>query len=71
VIKESSIRYKTPVTQDFTATAFRPPQDAIDKFLTTLKSKSLARLEISGQVETENGICCLFRGIYVALHKKL
>ncbi|HEC59385.1 hypothetical protein LCGC14_0553820 [marine sediment metagenome] len=69
VIQKSSYDFTKPVTSDFTATCQLPSIAEFDLFLKTLKEKSKARLTLTAEIETEEGLCGVHEGLYVVFLK--
>jgi len=65
VIQKSSYDFAKPVTADFTASCQLPSQSEFDLFITTLKEKGKARLSLTAEIESENGVCGIHQGLYV------
>ncbi len=69
VIQKSSYDFTKPISADFTATCQLPPQAEFDLFITTLKEKGKARLSLTAEIESENGVCGIHQGLYVVFLK--
>jgi thioesterase domain-containing protein len=66
IIQDSAISYLLPVTQDFTAVCHRPPEANIARFMTMLKRKSKARIELAVHIDEGERRAATFHGRYVA-----
>ena len=71
VITESNIRYLAPVTSDFTATCKKPPQDAWNRFLKTLKKRGKARIDLESTIYQGDTLAVSFSGTFAAFLPKL
>lgn len=69
VIQKSSYDFKKPVTADFTSTCCWPSNDELELFISTLKNKGKARISLTAEIESENGICGVHEGLYVVFLK--
>jgi thioesterase domain-containing protein len=66
VIQDASIAYRHPVTGDFTVECTLPDEEALARFLTTLRERGRARLELVARVASAERELVTFRGRYVA-----
>jgi thioesterase domain-containing protein len=65
VIQDSTIQYLRPVTRDFVARSCLPEANDVTRFLTLLRRRGLARLELQAEIH-EAGVCAVsFSGRYV------
>lgn len=71
VIQDSHIRYLLPVTQDFRAECHQPDPVIVARFLTMLRQKGVARLELASVIAEGSAVALQFSGRFVAtLHEK-
>jgi thioesterase domain-containing protein len=66
VIQDASIEYRHPVTDDFTVECTLPDEHLVERFLTTLRERGRARLELVARVASAERDLVMFRGRYVA-----
>ena len=66
VIQDSTIEYLRPVTGDFAARCCLPESDELTRFLTILRKKGRARLQLQATISEEDHIAVRFTGRYVA-----
>jgi thioesterase domain-containing protein len=69
VIRESNVRYRRPVSQDFEATCSLPPPAVLEKFLRTFERRGMARIELDATIVANGEDAVRYRGVYVALDK--
>lgn len=67
VIASSEINYLFPVTSDFKAECNHPDFDAWERFLTILRKKGKARLQLRATIFEEDKLCVDYSGVFVAL----
>ena len=67
VIRESTIRYKRPVSGTLRAVCQRPDDEMLAAFKTTFESTGKAHLKLQVQVVLEDQVCVMFEGDFVAL----
>jgi thioesterase domain-containing protein len=67
VIQDASIEYRHPVTGDFLVECSLPDERSLERFLSTLRARGRARLELVARVSSTNRDLVTFRGRYVAL----
>lgn len=67
VIASSEINYLTPVTSDFKAECLHPQINAWDRFITVLRKKGKARLQLSARISENGQLCVDYAGIFVAI----
>jgi len=66
IIQDSAISYLLPVTRDFTAVCNRPAEAPVARFLTTLKRRGKARIELAVHIDEGERRAATFHGRYVA-----
>jgi thioesterase domain-containing protein len=66
IIQDSAINYLLPVTQDFTAICHKPAEDTIAHFMTMLKRRGKARIELIVHIDEGEQRVATFHGRYVA-----
>ena len=66
VIQDSTIQYLRPVTQDFVARCCQPEAGDLARFLTMLRRKGRARLELQAEIREAGARAVSFSGRYVA-----
>ena len=66
VIQDASIEYRHPVTADFTVACTLPEASTVERFLTTLRERARARLELVATVGSPGREQVSFQGRYVA-----
>jgi thioesterase domain-containing protein len=66
VIQDSTIEYLRPVTRDFAACCCLPESDELTRFLTMLRKKARARLQLQATISEGGGMAVRFTGRYVA-----
>lgn len=69
VIQKSSYDFAKPVTADFMATCQLPNSSEFELFMKTLMDKGKARLTLTAEIESENGVCGVHQGGYVVFLK--
>ena len=69
VIQKSSYDFSKPVTADFMATCQLPDSSEFELFMKTLMEKGKARLTLTADIESENGVCGIHQGLYVVFLK--
>lgn len=67
VVRESSIRYRRPVTGDIRAIGHRPPDEQLTAFREQYEKTGKARLTIPVTVEEAEQVCVDFTGEFVAI----
>ena len=67
VIRESHIRYDSPVTGDLCAVCYTPAAAELERFRRDFVRKSKARLELESTIESGGKIAVTFRGVFVAV----
>ena len=67
VIRESHIRYDSPVTGDLRAVCRSPSVEALERFRSDFARKGKARLELESTIESGGKIAVTFRGVFVAV----
>lgn len=65
VIQDSEIEYVQPVTSDFAARCCLPESDELSRFLTILRKKARARLQLHATIVEEDRLVVRFTGRYV------
>jgi thioesterase domain-containing protein len=70
VIASSEIKYLAPVTSDFKAECLHPNIDPWERFLTTLRRKGKARLQLSAKILEKGQLCVDYSGTFVAIVNK-
>ena len=73
VAKETSIRYRRPMTEDFRATCVAPAPERVKEYTDRLAATGKGYLELESQVCTVSDptqACVTFKGTFVALKKK-
>ena len=65
VIQDSAIEYLRPVTSDFAARCCLPGSDELSRFLTILRKKARARLQLQATIVEEDRMVIRFTGRYV------
>lgn len=70
VIQKSSYDFIKPVTADFTASCQLPTAAEFELFLDQLREKGKARLSLTVEIESEQGVCGIHQGLYVVFLKK-
>jgi thioesterase domain-containing protein len=70
VIQESRAQYLLPVTGDFTATAFTPAAEALEKFRTQLDRRGVARIDLVSSIPVKSRVAVHFEGRFVAFKKQ-
>lgn len=67
VIRESSIRYRRPITGSIRAVCERPDEAALTAFKTQFAETGKARLRLQVRIEEDHQTCVEFDGEFVAL----
>ncbi len=67
VIASSEVKYLAPVTSDFKAECLHPHLDLWERFLTTLRRKGKARLQLNAKIFEEGQLCVDYSGVFVAI----
>jgi thioesterase domain-containing protein len=67
VIRESTIRYRHPVTGTLRAICRRPQEGEMETFVTTFAATGKTRIKLQVQIEHEQQVCVEFEGEFVAL----
>lgn len=67
VIASSEINYLTPVSSNFKAECFHPKINAWERFLTILRKKGKARLQLNARISEKGQLCVDYSGIFVAI----
>lgn len=67
VIASSEINYLTPVTSNFKAECLHPQINAWERFLTILRKKGKARLQLNARISENGQLCVDYSGIFVAI----
>ena len=67
VIRESHIRYDSPVTGDFCAVCRTPATKKLERFHSNFARKGKARLELKSTIESGGKVAVTFRGVFVAV----
>lgn len=73
VAKETSIRYRRPMTEDFRATCIAPAPELVKEYTDRLAATGKGYIELESQVCTitdPSQPCVIFKGTFVALKKK-
>ncbi len=70
VIRDSRVEYFLPVTRDFSVSAKFAEDADLDGFMTKLRDKGKARMDVVVQVMEGGELCFRLSGAYVALRKK-
>jgi thioesterase domain-containing protein len=65
VIQDSTIEYLRPVTADFAARCCLPTSDELARFLTILRKKARARLQLQATISEAGHMAVRFTGRYV------
>jgi thioesterase domain-containing protein len=65
VIQDSTIEYLRPVMGDFAARCCLPESDELTRFLTILRKKARARLQLQATIVEEGRMAVRFTGRYV------
>ncbi len=70
LIRRSETDYRRPVDTDFTAIAFRPAPEELERFLKNYEKKGTARISIAAEIRSADPsadqAACLFKGEFVA-----
>jgi thioesterase domain-containing protein len=69
VIRDSTVRYLHPVTQDIEATCPPPAAPELERFLRMFERRGMARIELVATIPAGGEEAVQFRGGYVALNK--
>jgi len=69
VIQESSVRYRRPVTGNFTAVCALPDDDRLKQFTRQLQRKGLARISLAATIASGPHVAVEFEGQFVAIDK--
>jgi len=67
VIRDSSIRYRHPVTGILRAVCHRPGGEALARFDEKFRNSGKAHLELKVSIEDDEKVCMEFEGTYVAI----
>jgi thioesterase domain-containing protein len=67
VIRESSLRYRRPVTGRIRAVCERPDEASLTAFKTQFEESGRARLRLQVRMEEDGQVCVEFEGEFVAL----
>lgn len=67
VIRESTIRYRRPVSEELRAICERPDEHALSEFRATFAATGKAHIRLQVRVEHAEQVCVLFEGDFVAL----
>lgn len=67
VIAGSEILYLLPITADFKAECSLPEQAEWNKFLTILRKKGKAKIQLTAHIRQDNQIAVEFQGIFAAI----
>lgn len=67
VIRESHIRYDSPVTGDLCAVCRTPAAPELERFRSDFARKGKARLELESTIESGGKVAVTFRGVFVAV----
>jgi thioesterase domain-containing protein len=65
VIQDSTIEYLRPVTSDFAAHCCLPKSEELARFLTILRRKARARLQLQATISEQDRVAVRFTGRYV------
>jgi thioesterase domain-containing protein len=65
VIQDCSVSYRSPVCRDFEAICELPDRVILDKFLSMLNRKGVARIVLESEIYQDGKSAVSFRGTYV------
>ena len=66
LLKHTEIKYEKPVSEDLRAICKAPAKEDFENFLKTFEKKGLARLHLTSEIHTAQGLACLLKGEFVA-----
>lgn len=67
VIASSEVRYLAPVVTDFKVESHRPDDEQWERFLTVLRKRGKARLQLTASIFEKGRLCVDYSGDFVAL----
>ena len=70
VAKETSIRYRRPISSDFSSTCISPSPEIVRDFMDLLSKQGKASIELESTVISKvspSESCVIFRGVFVAI----
>lgn len=70
VIRDGRQEYFLPVTRDFCVATRLPETDRVDSFLSRLRERGKARLDLVVEVQEQGELCFRHSATYVALRRK-
>ena len=71
VIKSNHMEYVNPITGDFEAHCFAPPQQSWERFLKTLARRGKGRIILTAEVYSGTLLAGQFEGEYVAINREM
>lgn len=66
LLKSSQADYSKPVQEDLHAICQAPQQKDFESFLKIFEKKGLARLHLTSEIQTSEGVACILKGEFVA-----
>jgi thioesterase domain-containing protein len=67
VIQKNTMTYEKPIAGVFTAKCSAPDEETWQRFVTTIKRKKMARIEVSSVLEYKQEIAGKMEGVFVAI----
>lgn len=70
MIRDSQLKYLTPVTDDFSAIGILPESTELDSFIRYLDTKGRARLNLEVEIRQGDRVAMTLTGAYVAVERQ-
>ncbi len=66
LLKSSEAEYHMPVHEDLRAMCKAPDENTFESFIKAFEKKGLARLNLTSEIRTSQGVACTLKGEFVA-----